>query len=190
MRFSHFCIVFFTTLLLMAGCSTTPKGLRRIDGAMAIPRNAKVGITEFNNCGGGYQEKHDSSTDAQDWKTQFFKKCREMGHPHVFSKRLHLRLEEHIGKRLVTVKSAKPHKPKQVLMDAAQLDLDNIIAGDLLYLGESEKRTVAESLFYVIRVRDSRIILAGGVKRISETAKTLELIVEIANELYTKAYTD
>ncbi len=187
---SGFALAILTILFFLAGCSTTPKELTRLDDASAIPRNAKIGITKFNNCGAGYQERHTDSADSHDEKIRFFKKCTTMGHPVVFSEQLRSRLEERLGKKLVTVKSAKPYKPKQVLRDAKQLKLDYIIAGDLLYLGESESKNVVESLFYVIRVQDARIILAGGVKKTGRRGDTLQLIDKMADELYFKAYTN
>lgn len=184
---SSYAFAILTILLFLAGCSTTPKELTRLDDASAIPRTARIGITEFNNCGAGYQERH---TDSHDEKIRFFKKCTTMGHPVVFSEQLRSRLEERLGKKLVAVKSAKPYKPKQVLRDAKQLKLDYIIAGDLLYLGESESKNVVESLFYIIRVQDARIILAGGVKKTGRRGDTLQLIDKMADELYFKAYTN
>src|SRR5450631_1059707 len=144
-------------VMLVSGCATIAfngKELHRLDSVGSLPKNARIGIANFTVCGGNYLDKLNPEYYEQDARAIFFHKCTDLGHPQTFSARLHQRLEEKLGRKLVLVKSDKSFKPKQVLHDAEKLELEYVIAGDLLYLGEKDSRTVVSALFYLIRVAD------------------------------------
>src|SRR5450631_3201643 len=125
-------------LLLVCGCATggvDSLALHRTEDVGALPRDARVGLTEFTVCGGSYLDKLKRDNHGQDTRAAFFHTCTELGHPQTFSRRLRMRLEERLGRKLVLVKTDKSFKPKLVLRSADKLGLDYVIAGDLLYLG-------------------------------------------------------
>jgi hypothetical protein len=178
-------------LVLMCGCSSlavNPKELRRLEGVTALPREARVGMTEFTVCGGSYLDKLNPEYHNQDAKAVFFRTCTELGHPQIFSRRLHQRLDERLGRKLLLVKTEKSYRPKQVLRDADRLGLDYVIAGDLLFLGEKDHKTVVSALFYLIRVADGKIVVVGRVKQEGGIGKVLNVIDGVADELFAKAY--
>jgi len=178
-------------LLLLCGCATggvDSLALRRADDVAALPGDARVGLTEFTVCGGSYLDKPGREQQAQDAKAVFFRTCTELGHPQTFSHRLRQRLEERIGRKLVQVRTDKSFKPKQVLRSADKLGLEYVIAGDLLYLGEADNRTVVSALFYLIRVGDGKTVLVGRVRKDGGIGKVLQVIDEVADELYATAY--
>ena len=178
-------------LLLLCGCATVgvdSLALRRQDDVKALPRDARVGLAEFTVCGGSYLDKLKRDQQGQDAKAAFFRTCTELGHPQTFSRRLRQRLEERLGRKLVPVRTEKPFKPKQVLRSADKLGLEYVIAGDLLYLGEADNRTVVSALLYLIRVEDGKTMVVGRVMKDGEIGKVLQVIDEVADELYDKAY--
>ena len=178
-------------LLLVCGCATggvDSLALRRQDDVAALPRDARVGLTEFTVCGGSYLDKLKRDRQGQDAKADFFHTCTELGHPQTFSRRLRQRLEERLGRKLVPVRTEKPFKPKQVLRSADKLGLEYVIAGDLLYLGEADNRTVVSALFYLIRVADGKTMVVGRVMKDGAIGQVLQVIDEVADELYDKAY--
>jgi hypothetical protein len=178
-------------LLLICGCATVPvnpAALHRLDNVGALPKNARVGMTDFTACGGSYLDKLNPDYHEQDAKAIFFHKCAELGHPQTFSNRLRLRLEEKLGKKLVLVKTDKSFKPKPVLRDAKKLGLEYVIAGDLLYLGEADNKTVVSVLFFLIRVSDGKLMVVGRVKKEGAMGKVLNVIDDVADELFAKAY--
>ena len=178
-------------LLLLCGCATVgfdSLTLHRLDDVGALPRDARIGLTEFTVCGGSYLDKLNLDYHEQDAKAIFYHKCTELGHPQTFSHRLRLRLEEKLGRKLVLVKTDKSFKPKPVLHDADKLGLEYVIAGDLLYLGEADNKTVVSALFYLIRVADGKIVVVGRVKKDGDIGKVLKVIDDVADELYSKAY--
>ena len=179
-------------LLLVCGCATTgavkSTELRRLDNVGALPKNARVGMTDFTVCGGSYLDKLNLDYHEQDAKAVFYHKCTELGHPQTFSSRLRLRLEEKLGRKLVPVKADKSFKPNLVLRDAKKLGLEYVIAGDLLYLGEADNKTVVSALFYLIRVADGKLMVVGRVKKDGAIGKVLKVIDEVADELFVKAY--
>ena len=184
-------------LLLVCGCATgavkstgTVKSteLRRLDDIGALPKNARVGMTDFTVCGGTYLDKLNVDYHEKDAKAIFYRKCTELGHPQTFSRRLRLRLEEKLGRKLVLVKSDKTFKPKLVLHDAGKLGLEYVVAGDLLYMGEADNKTVVSALFYLIRVADRKIVVVGRVKKDGPSGKVLNVIDDVADELFAKVY--
>jgi len=178
-------------LLLMCGCATgtvSSVELRRLDDVGALPRNARIGMTDFTVCGGSYLDKLNLDYHAHDTRAVFYHKCTEMGHPQTFYHRLRLRLEERLGRKLVLVKTVKSFKPKQVLHDADKLGLEYVVAGDLLYLGEADIKTVVSALFYLIRVADRKIVVVGRVKKDGARGKVLTVIDDVADELFNKMY--
>jgi len=178
-------------LLLVCGCATggvDSLALHRQDDVKALPRDALVGLTEFTVCGGSYLDKLTRDQHGQDAKAVFFHKCTEMGYPQIFSRRLRQRLEEKLGSKLVLVKTDKSFKPKQVLRSADKLALDYVIAGDLLYLGEADNKTVVSVLFYLIRVEDGKTMVVGRVMKEGAIGKVLQVIDEVADELFAKAF--
>lgn len=179
-------------LLLICGCATTgavkSTELRRLDDVGVLPKDARVGMTVFTVCGGSYLDKLNLEYHEQDATAVFYNKCTELGHPQTFSNRLRLRLEEKLGRKLVLVKADKSFKPKQVLRDAKKLGLEYVIAGDLLYLGETDNKTVVSVLLYLIRVSDGKLMVVGRVKKEGAIGRVLDVIDEIADELYAKAY--
>lgn len=180
-------------LLLMCGCATGTLNsidLHRLDDVAALPKNARIGMTEFTVCGGSYLDKLNLDYHEQDGKAIFYHKCTELGHPQTFSHRLRLRLEEKLGKKLVLVKTGKSFKPKQVLHDADKLGLEYVIAGDLIYLGEADNKTVVSALFYLIRIADENIVVMGRVKKEGAIGEILKVIDNVADELFVKAYKD
>lgn len=180
-------------LLVVCGCATgavSSKALHRMDDVGALPKDAKVGMTEFTVCGGSYLDKLNLDYHKQDAKAIFFHKCTEMGHPQTFSHRLRLRLEEKLGRKLVLVKTDKSFKPTPVIRDADKLGLDYVVAGDLLYLGEADNKTVVSALFYLIRVTDRKIVVVGRVNKDGPLGKVLKVIDDVADELFDKAYKD
>ena len=180
-------------LLLVCGCATgavNSIALRRLDDVGALPKNARVGMTEFTVCGGSYLDKLNRDYHEQDAKAIFFHKCTELGRPQTFSNRLRLRMEERLGRKLVIVKADKSFKPKPVLRDADKLGLEYVVGGDLLYLGEADNKTVVSVMFYLIRVADGKIVVVGRVKKDGAIGKILEVIDDVADELFAKAYED
>jgi len=178
-------------LLLLCGCATVgvdSLALHRSGDVKALSRDARVGLTDFTVCGGSYLDKLTREQQRQDAKAVFFRTCTELGHPQTFSHRLRTRLEERLGRKLVPVRMDKSFKPKQVLRSADKLGLEYVIAGDLLYLGEADNRTVVSVLFYLIRVEDGKTMVVGRVNRDGEIGKVLRVIDEVADELYDKAY--
>ncbi|MGB9082647.1 MAG: hypothetical protein WCD00_15230 [Desulfuromonadaceae bacterium] len=178
-------------LLLICGCATGGGGsstLRRLDNVGPLPLNARVGMTDFTVCGGNYLDKLNPDQRQQDAKAVFYRACTELGHPKTFSARMRLRLEEKHGRKLVLVKGDKSFKPKPVLRDAKKLGLDYVVAGDLLYLGEAEGNTVVSALLYLIRVSDGKLMVVGRVKKEGAIGKVLDVIDDVADELYARAY--
>ena len=145
-------------------------------------------MTEFTVCGGSYLDKLNLEYHEQDTKAVFYHTCTELGHPQTFSHRLRQRLEEKLGRKLVLVKADKSFKPKPVLNSADKLGLEYVIAGDLLYLGETDNKTVVSALFYLIRVADGKIVVVGRVKKDGELGKVLKVIDDVADELFAKAF--
>jgi hypothetical protein len=178
-------------LLLVCGCATggvDSLALHRAEDVGALPRDARVGLTEFTVCGGSYLDRQKRDRHGQDAKADFYHSCTELGHPQTFSRRLRQRLEERLGRKLVPVKTDKSFKPKTVLRSADKLGLEYVIAGDLLYLGEAEGRTVVSALFYLIRVADGKTMVVGRVNKAGDIGKVLKVIDEVADELYSTAY--
>ncbi|MFZ2949612.1 MAG: hypothetical protein WA003_09025 [Desulfuromonadaceae bacterium] len=178
-------------LLLVCGCATGGGGsstLRRFDNAGPLPVNARVGMTEFTVCGGSYQDKLNPDQRQQDAKAVFYRACTELGHPRTFSARMRLRLEEKFGRKLVLIKGDKSFAPKPVLREAKKLGLEYVVAGDLLYLGEAEGNTVVSALLYLIRVSDGKLMVVGRVKKEGAIGKVLDVIDDVADELYARAY--
>jgi hypothetical protein len=178
-------------LLLVCGCATggvDSLALHRTDDVGALPRAARIGMTEFTVCGGSYLDKLNRDQHGQDAKAVFFRTCTDLGHPQTFSHRLRLRLEEKLGRKIVQVKTDKSFKPKQVLRSADKLGLEYVIAGDLLYLGEAEGRTVVSALFYLIRVADAKTVVVGRVNKDGAIGQVLRVIDDVADELFATAY--
>lgn len=173
-------------LMLVSGCVTggDSLALHRPDDVGVLPRDARIGVTEFTVCGGNYLDK----AKRDQAKAVFYRTCTELGHPQTFSHRLRQRLEERLGRKLVLVKTDKSFKPKQVLRSSDKLGLEYVIAGDLLYLGESEGRTVVSALLYMIRVFDGKTMVVGRSKKDGDIGKVLTVIDEVADELYATAY--
>lgn len=181
--------------MLACGCATAtvavnpkPKELRRLDGVKAMPKNARVGLTEFTVCGGSYLDKLNPEYHEQDAKANFYYSCTELGHPRAFSRRFRQRLEERFGRKLVSVRSDKPFKPKQVLRDAEKLGLEYVIAGDLLYIGERDKKTVVSAVFYMIDVSQGKIVLVGQARKDGPAGQVYKVIDEVADQLFNSAY--
>jgi hypothetical protein len=178
-------------LLLVCGCATGGVDslvLHRPDDVGPLHRDARIGMTEFRVCGGSYLEKLGRDQLGQDEKAVFYQKCTELGQPQTFSHRLRQRLEERLGRKLVLVKADKSYKPKLVLHSADKLRLDYVLAGDLLYLGEADNKTVVSALFYLIRVADGKTVVVGRVMKAGALGKVLQVIDEVADELFAKAY--
>jgi hypothetical protein len=179
-------------LLLVCGCATTggvdSLALRRAEDVGALPRDARVGLTEFTVCGGSYLDKLTRNRHEQDAKAVFYHTCTELGHPQTFSRRLRQRLEERLGRKLLLVKTDKSFKPKPVLRAADKLGLEYVIAGDLLYLGEADNVTVVSALFYLIRVADGKTMVVGRVMKKGAIGQVLKVIDECADELFAAAY--
>jgi hypothetical protein len=178
-------------LLLVCGCATGGVDslvLHRPDDVGPLSRDARVGMTEFKFCGGSYLDKLNRDQHGQDEKAVFYRTCTELGHPETFSHRLRQRLEERLGRKLALVKVEKSYKPKLVLHSADKLRLDYVIAGDLLYLGEADGRTVVSALFYLIRVADGKTVVVGRVMKAGARGRVLNVIDDVADELFTKAY--
>ena len=62
------------------------------------------------------------------------------------------------------------------------------IGGDLLYLGEADNKTVVSALFYLIRVADGKTMVVGRVMKDGKIGKVLNVIDEVADELFAKVY--
>ena len=178
-------------LLLVCGCAAggfDSLSLHRLVDVGALPRDARIGMTEFTVCGGSYLDKLNLDYHEQDAKAIFYHKCTELGHPQTFSHRLRQRLEEKLGRKLVLVKTDKSFKPKPVLRDAEKLGLEYVVAGDLLYLGEADNKTVVSAVFYLIRVADGKIVVVGRVKKDGDKGMLPKVIDDVADELFAKAY--
>jgi len=178
-------------LLLACGCTTgavNSTALRRLDDVAALPRAARIGMAEFTVCGGSYLDKLNVAYHEQDPKAIFYHKCTELGHPQTFSRRLRSRLEERLGRKIVLVKADKSFKPKLVFRDADKLGLEYVVGGDLLYLGGADNQTVVSALLYLIRVADGKIVVVGRVRKDGATGKVLQVIDDVADELFAKAY--
>jgi len=187
-----FCrISLLISLALLSGCAGSllnSKELHRLDDVNALPRNARIGLTEFTVCGGNYLDKLAPENSVQDAKAILFRACTDLGHPKVFSARLRHRLEERLGRKMAVVRAPKTYKPKQVLHEADVTGLDYVIAGDLLFLGEKENKTVVTALFYLIRVADGKIVVVGRVKKDGEIGRVNRVINDVADELFARAY--
>jgi len=178
-------------LSLLCGCAMRGTGsteLRRLDDAGTLPKNARVGMTEFTVCGGSYLDKLNPDYHDKDSKAIFYHKCTDMGYPQTFSSRFRQRMEERIGRKLVLVKAAKSFKPKQVLRDANKMGLEYVVAGDLLYMGETDNKTVVSALFYLIRVADAKIVMVGRVRKDGTIGRVNKVIDDVADEMFTTAY--
>ena len=178
-------------VMLASGCAmvaVNTKDLHRLKDVKALPKDARVGLTEFTVCGGSYLDKLNVDYHEQDPKAIFYHKCTELGHPQTFSRRLRSRLEERLGRKIVLVKADKSFKPKLVFRDADKLGLEYVVGGDLLYLGGADNRTVVSALFYLIRVADGKIVVVGRVRKDGATGKVLQVIDDVADELFAKAY--
>lgn len=178
-------------LSMQCGCamrSVNSTELHRLDDAGALPKNARVGMTEFTVCGGSYLDKLNPDYHDRDSKALFYHKCTDLGYPQTFSTRLRQRLEERIGRKLAMVKAAKPFKPRMVLRDANKLGLEYVVAGDLLYMGETDDKAVVSALFYLIRVADAKIVMLGRVKKDGTVGKVNKVIDDVADEMFTTAY--
>jgi hypothetical protein len=178
-------------LLLISGCATAPvnsSAFHRLDNVGAVPKNARVGMTDFTVCGGSYLDKLNIDYHQQDAKAVFYHRCTDLGHPQTFSNRVRLRLEEKLGRKLVQVKTGKPFLPKPVLRDAKKLGLEYVIAGDLLYLGEADNKSVVSALLFVVRVADGKLMVAGRVKKDGTIGKVLDVIDTVADELFARTY--
>lgn len=179
------------SLLLVSGCingAGSGKELHRLDDVGALPRGARIGMTEFTVCGGSYLDKLNTDYHKKDTRAVFFHSCTELGHPQTFSPRLRHRFEERLGRKIINVRTDKSFKPKLVLHDADKLGLDYVIAGDLLYLGEADNRTVVSVLLYLIRVADGKIVVVGRVKKDGPIGKVTQVIDDVADELYSTAF--
>jgi hypothetical protein len=186
-------IALVVTAVIMTGCatgSTSTKELRRIDNAGKLPLTAKVGMTNFSVCGGAYLDRLKPAYHEVDSKAILYLKCSARGYPALFQKRLRSRLEQKLGRKLTNVYSDKPFKANQVFREAERLGLDYVISGDQLYIGENAEILVADVLFYVISVKERKIIMLGQVKRDGSKGKLNEVIDAVADELFTKAYLD
>lgn len=177
-------------LLLLCGCATGGGGtstLRRLDNVGPLPVNARVGMTDFTVCGGSYLDKLNPGQRQQDAKAVFYRTCAELGHPRTFSARMRLRLEEKLGRKLALIKGDKSFTPKPVLREAKKLGLEYVVAGDLFYLGEADGNTVVSALLYLIRVSDAKLMVVGRVKKEGGIGKVLDVIADVADELYARA---
>lgn len=178
-------------VLLVCGCATGGVDsllLHRSINEGALSRDARIGMTEFTVCGGGYLDKLAHDRQGQDEKAVFYRTCTELGHPQTFSHRLRQRLEERLGRKITLVRTEKSFKPKQVQHSADRLRLDYVLAGDLLYLGEADNKTVVSALFYLIRVADGKTIVVGRVMKAGALGRLPNVIDEVADELFAKAY--
>lgn len=183
------------TVTLACGCATAtvavkpkPKELRRLEGVKELPKDARIGLIDFSVCGGSYLDKLNPEYHEQDAKAIFFRSCTDLGHPRTFSRRFRQRLEARFGRKLVAVKSDKPFKPKQVQSNAKKLGLEYVIAGDLLYLGERDNKTVVSAVFYLIHVTEGKIVVVGQVKKEGPIGQASKVIDDVADQLFASAY--
>jgi len=184
-------ICLLVVLLLICGCATggvDSMTLRRAADVGALPKDARVGMTEFTVCGGSYLDKLDRDSREQDVKAVFYRRWTELGQPQTLTHRLRSGLEEKLGRKLVRVKADKSFKPRLVLRSAEKLGVEYVIAGDLLYLGEADDRTVVSALFYLLRVADGKTMVVGRVKKDGAIGKVLNVIDDVADELFVKTY--
>lgn len=96
-RYSGYAGLMVVLLLMICGCATgavNQSALRRLDNVGAVPKNARIGMTNFTVCGGSYLDKLNIDYHQRDTKAIFYNTCTELGHPQFFSGRLRLRLEE------------------------------------------------------------------------------------------------
>lgn len=78
--------------------------------------------------------------------------------------------------------------PKPVLRDAKKMELEYVIAGDLLYLGEADNKSVVSALLFLVRVADGKLMVVGRVKKEGAVGEILEVIDDIGDELFATAY--
>ena len=178
-------------LLLICGCATgavNSTTLHRLDNVGALPKGARIGMTEFTVCGGSYLDKLNRDYHEQDAKAIYLHKCTELSYPQTFSHRLRQRLEEKLGRKLVLLKADKTFKPKPVFRDADKLGLEYVIGGDLLYLGEADNRTVVSALLFLVRVADGKLMVVGRVRKDGKIGTVLDVIDDVADELFARAY--
>lgn len=180
---------------LACGCATVavnnpakPKELRRLDGIKALPKDRRVGLTDFTVCGGSYLDKLNPEYHGQDAKAIFYRSCTKLGHPQAFSRRFRQQLEARFGRKLVSVKSDKPFKPREVLRDAEKLGLEYVIAGDFLYMGERNNKAVVSAVFYLIDVTKAKIVVVGQVKKEGPGGQVDKVIDDVADKLFDSAY--
>lgn len=189
-RYSLWIVLLVSGMLTFgcAGISGNKNDLHRLSDVRALPKDARIGLTAFTSCGGSYLDKLDPKKYKEDAKAVFYLACTDLGYPQIFSKRLQQRLEERLGRKLVTVKENKPFKPKQVLHQADKLGLEYVIAGDLLYMGAKENKAIVSSLFYLIRVIDAKIVVVGRVHKSGPIRRSQKVIDDVADELFARSF--
>lgn len=176
--------------LVICGCSSVGTELRRVDEVGKLPQNARIGLVEFTQCGAGYLDRLNPDYYWQDAKATFLLTCTEMGYPRTFHDRLLHRLEERLGRKLVRIRSDKPFLAKVVLKDAEKLGLDYVLGGELLAMGETAKEDVVSAHLFVVRVDDRKIVLKGRVKKTAARGRMQNIIDEVADELFMKAFAE
>ena len=176
--------------LVICGCSSVGTELRRVDDIGKLPHDARIGLVEFTQCGAGYLDRLNPDYYWQDAKATFLLTCTEMGYPGTFHDRLLQRLEERLGRKLVRIRSDKPFLAKVVLKDAEKLGLDYVLGGELLAMGETAKEDVISAHLFVARVDDRKVVLKGRVKKTAARGRMQNIIDEVADELFVKAFAE
>lgn len=176
--------------LIVCGCVAVKPEVQRHDTLARLPRDARIGLTDFTRCGAGYLDRLNGDSFGQDRRAQFLRTCTEFGYPGMFHEGLRQRLEKRLGKKLVRVKSDRPFMAKSVLRDGEQLNLDYVLAGDLLAMGETPNEAVVATQLFVVRVSDRKVVLKEMVRKNGSRGKLQEVVDAVADELYDSSFTD
>jgi hypothetical protein len=174
----------------LCGCVASGTGLHRLGDVAALPRDARIGLVEFRKCGAGYLDRLNPEYYEQDRNARFLLTCTELGHPRTFSDALRQRIEQRLGKKLTRVRSDKTFSAKVVLRDAEKLGLDYVLGGDLLAMGDSETEALVSTQFFVVRVADRKVVLQGMVRKTGARGRIQNIIDEVADELFEKAFVE
>lgn len=176
--------------LAVCGCAADGTELRRLDGIGKLPRDARIGLTEFRQCGAAYLDRLNPDYYEQDRKALFLLTCTEFGFPKTFHDGLRQRLEQRLGKKLVRVNSDKPFMAKAALRDAGKQGLDYVLAGDLLAMGDTADEAVVSAQLFAVRIADRKVVLQGRVRKTGPRGNMQNVIDAVADELFEKAFVD
>lgn len=173
---------------VLSGCAGGGSDLRRPAGTDLIPRQARVGLVEFRQCGAAYLDRLNPDYYRQDRTARFMLTCTELGYPRTFHDGLRQRLESRLGRKLVRVTTEKSFMPKVVLRDAEKLKLEYVIAGDLLAMGDTADESVVSAQLFALQVADRKLVLQGTVRKSGPKGSMQQVVENVADAVFAKAF--